>query len=114
MMRTRYPTHGVSSQYNPAQLGYIPMVQNQQAAAEAQAAANMSLNSSSSSAKLAIKDTHPVIYAEAAQHGRRTKREMDEAILMGKHDKPRSSRQVKSTRKDEDKPARTTRSGKKY
>jgi hypothetical protein len=114
MMRTRYPTHGVSSQYNPAQLGYIPMVQNQQAAAEAQAAANMSLNSSSSSAKLAIKDAHPVIYAEAAQHGRRKQKEIEEAYLMGKHDKPRSSRQVKSTRKDEDKPARTTRSGKKY
>ena len=116
MMRTRYPTHGVSSQYNPAQLGYIPMVQNQQAAAEAQTAANMSLNSSSSSVKhkLAIKDAHPVIYAYPAQHGRRKKEEIEEAHLMGKHDKPRSSRQVKSTRKDEDKPARTTRSGKKY
>ena len=69
MMRQKFPHHGVSSQYNPyAHRGYIPMVQDTpaqaaiaEAAAEAQAVANMSLNSSSSSIHptLAIEDQAP-------------------------------------------------------
>jgi hypothetical protein len=59
-------------------------------------------------------DTAKRFYRKFIKENKISEKEIEEDYLIGKHDKPISSRQVKSTRKDEDKPARTTRSGKKY
>ncbi len=114
MMRTRYPTHGVSSQYNPAQLGYIPMVQNQQAAAEAQAAANMSLNSSSSSVYHLAPAPGPGRQPKTKKAPQVMHQLMLESVEEPLGPKKRQPKRQLTARKDEDKQVGKTRSGKSY